>query len=113
MTAVSFFPTSVFAQSGRDTASGLLSMPGIIITITLLLIPVVAVLFLLVVEANALFKNIQHRKDTEEAIRFAAYLKTLSVVQLEALQNDRHHQDYHLNNRELSGPFPQKTPKGC
>lgn len=104
--------TAVFAQSGSTATGDLISMPGIIITITLLIIPVVAALFLLVVKANALFKNIQNRKDTEEATRFARYLKTLNVEQLESLQTDREHQEYHLNNKELSGPFAPEDSKG-
>ncbi|OKL40594.1 cytochrome oxidase subunit I [Pontibacter flavimaris] len=90
----------------------MIGLPGILITITLLIVPVVAALFLLVVKANALFKRIQNRKDTEEATRFADYLKTLNVEQLEALQNDKLHQEYHLNNRELSGPFAPEDSKG-
>ncbi|MHC2993537.1 cytochrome oxidase subunit I [Pontibacter sp. HJ8] len=87
-------------------------MPGILITITLLIIPVVAALFLLVVKANALFRSIQNRKDTEEASRFATYLKSLNVDQLGALQKDREHQVYHLNNQELSGPFSPEDSRG-
>ncbi|WP_051080645.1 cbb3-type cytochrome c oxidase subunit I [Pontibacter roseus] len=112
LTTSSLLPTATFAQSGSTADSGLFSLPGILITITLLIVPVVAAIFLLVVKANALFKNIQNRKDSEEATRFATYLKTLNVEQLEALQNDRHHQDYHLNNQELSGPFSPEDSKG-
>ncbi|WP_345156314.1 cbb3-type cytochrome c oxidase subunit I [Pontibacter saemangeumensis] len=102
--------TAAFAQAGTD--EGLMSLPGILITITLLIIPVVAALLLLVVKANALFKSIKTRKDTEEATRFSEYLKTLNVEQLEALQKDREHQEYHLNNKELSGPFSPQDSKG-
>lgn len=104
--------TTAFAQSGSSAEGDLISLPGILITITLLIIPVVAALFLLVVKANALFRKIQNRKDTEEAARFADYLKTLNVEQLEALQNDRLHQEYHLTNRELTGPFAPEDSKG-
>ncbi|MCP2044448.1 cbb3-type cytochrome c oxidase subunit I [Pontibacter sp. HSC-36F09] len=112
LTTFSLLPAAAFAQSESTGDSGLFSLPGILITITLLIVPVVAAIFLLVVKANALFKNIQNRKDSEEATRFAAYLKTLNVEQLEALQNDRLHQDYHLNNQELSGPFSPEDSKG-
>lgn len=111
-TTFSLLSTASFAQSGSTGGSGLFSLPGILITITLLIIPVVAALFLLAVKANALFRNIQNRKEAEEATRFAAYLKTLNVEQLEALQNDRLHQDYHLNNKELSGPFSPEDTRG-
>ncbi|GGG27808.1 cbb3-type cytochrome c oxidase subunit I [Pontibacter amylolyticus] len=112
LTTSILLPTATFAQSGSAGDSGLFSLPGILITITLLIIPVVAALFLLAVKANALFRNIQNKKDAEEATRFAAYLKTLNVEQLEALQNDRLHQDYHLNNKELSGPFSPEDSRG-
>ncbi|MBF9254149.1 cbb3-type cytochrome c oxidase subunit I [Pontibacter sp. 172403-2] len=87
-------------------------MPGIIITITLLVIPLVAALFLVVVKANALFKNIQARKDTDEATCFAAYLKTLNEEQLEELNKHREHREYHLSGQELSGPFSPEDDKG-
>ncbi|WP_235861386.1 cbb3-type cytochrome c oxidase subunit I [Pontibacter flavimaris] len=112
MAVFSLLTIPLFAQSGSTADSDLIGLPGILITITLLIVPVVAALFLLVVKANALFKRIQNRKDTEEATRFADYLKTLNVEQLEALQNDKLHQEYHLNNRELSGPFAPEDSKG-
>ena len=67
---LSFASTAVFAQEGSAAASeSLITLPGIVITITLLLIPLVAALLLVVVKANALFKSIRSRKDTEEAAR--------------------------------------------
>ncbi|WP_461491773.1 cbb3-type cytochrome c oxidase subunit I [Pontibacter sp. HJ8] len=112
LTTSCLFPSAAYAQSGSTGDGGLFSLPGILITITLLIIPVVAALFLLVVKANALFRSIQNRKDTEEASRFATYLKSLNVDQLGALQKDREHQVYHLNNQELSGPFSPEDSRG-
>ena len=111
--ALSFAPAAVFAQESSAAASeSLITMPGIIITITLLIIPLVAALLLVVVKANSLFKSIKSRKDTEEAKRFSEYLKTLNVEQLDALQKHKEHQDYHLNNRELAGPFSPEDNRG-
>lgn len=107
-----FAATSAFAQTDNVDNESLMSMPGIIITITLLVIPLVAALFLVVVKANSLFKSIQSRKDTDEASRFAAYLKTLNAEQLSALQKHKEHQNYRLSGQELSGPFSPEDAKG-
>ncbi|WP_347158774.1 cbb3-type cytochrome c oxidase subunit I [Pontibacter chitinilyticus] len=108
-----FASSSVFAQTADNvTEQSLMSMPGIIITITLLVVPLVGALFLVVVKANALFKSIQARKDTEEATRFAGYLKTLNEAQLEELQLHREHREYHLSGQELAGPFAPEDNKG-
>lgn len=102
----------VFAQETKTTKENLITLPGILITITLLIIPVIAALFLVVVKANSLYRNIQRRKDTEEATRFAVYLKTLNAPQLAALTRDQHHQQFQLSGQELSGPFSPDDERG-
>jgi len=103
---------NLFAQSASEANASLLSEPGIIITITLLVIPLVAALLLVVVKANNLFKHIQTRKDTDEGTRFAAYLKQLDEEQLLALQKHSKQLDYHLNNQELAGQLAPDDTKG-
>lgn len=106
------FSSTALAQTDAPTKDSLITLPGILITLTLLVIPLVAALFLVAVKANALFKHIQKRKDTEEAARFAAYLKSLNGDQLAALQLHKENQQYHLAGLELSGPFSAEDKRG-
>src|SRR5690606_35915897 len=106
-----FFTSPAFAQTAAKTPA-LLSEAGIIITIVLLLIPVLAGLILMVVKMNRTLAAIRDNKKTEEAKALASYLKTLPEDQAALFLKERKKAlDFKLSNQELSGNLPPKDTK--
>jgi cytochrome c oxidase cbb3-type subunit I len=90
-------PTFLYAQAVNAAGEpGLLSQPGIIITIILILIPLLSAILYMVVKANSLYYYLKSKKETDEANRFAAYLKTLDSTQIQQLQQQKGALDYKL-----------------
>ncbi|GAB3179395.1 cbb3-type cytochrome c oxidase subunit I [Telluribacter humicola] len=113
LTAFCFVATGVTAQTETTpTKEGLMSMPGILITITLLLIPISGALLLLVVKVWALLKHLRTKKHAVEASRYAEYLQTLSEEQLSVLHTHKKNQEYRLKGGELTGPFAPEDTRG-
>jgi cytochrome c oxidase cbb3-type subunit 1 len=106
-------PFSLLAQSSVNSGKPLLSQPGILITIVILLIPVLlGVLFALVKANNAVkqHRNARHKKESEQ---LAAYLQKLDDEKLEeALKQRQHEEEFGLTNTELSGNLIPADQKG-
>lgn len=103
---------SLFAQSGASQ-KGLLSETGIIITITLILIPILAAIGLMIVKLSRMLQRQRKQKDLEEAERLAAYLSTLTAAEVnKVLQVRKKALDFTLTHTELSGQQVPADEKG-
>lgn len=103
--------TNAFAQTNQEPVS-LISQPGIIITILLLLIPLLGALILFVVKVNRVVERVGSKKDLDEAGRFAAYLKTLNAGQIAELEKRRATLNYSVPENELSGTLEPADRRG-
>lgn len=90
MLAVSLAFTPANAQPDAAT-DGLEKMPGIWITVTLLLIPIMAGLLLLTVKITGLLKRINLKKAADETLQYATYIRSLSDEQLHELRRGNGH----------------------
>lgn len=68
----------VYAQT-KTTNTGIFSESGILITITLIMIPILAAIVLMIVKLSGLLRKHRNRQDLEEAALFAGYLSTLTT----------------------------------
>jgi cytochrome c oxidase cbb3-type subunit 1 len=103
---------ALFAQNG-ETGKGLPGDGGIIITITLILIPILLAIVLLIVKLRHSVKKQLIRQQQEEADQFAEYLAGLPPDEaLVALEKRKQALDYRLTNSELSGQLQAEDKKG-
>lgn len=103
---------SVFAQI-KGTNAGLFSEGGILITITLILIPILAAIVLMIVKLSNMLRKQRNRQELEEAAQFADYLATLTADEaIEALEKRKAALDYNLTHHELSGQHEPVDKKG-
>lgn len=102
------------AQAAPGTESGsLLSEGGIIITIVLVLIPILAALTILIVKIRNAMNQQRNRLRREEAEKLAAYLQSLPDEEVDTVLRKRKAAlDYSLTHRELSGNEPAEDSKG-
>ena len=105
----------LFAQDANSTsaAKSLFSQPGIIITLTLILIPLFALVIILVLRANAsLIKYREHEK-LKRAKKLAGYIEEIDITgQEEDLVKRKAALDYQLQQNELSGNIAPNDDKG-
>lgn len=93
--------------------AGLLSEGGIIITIILIMIPILAAIILMIVKLSGMVKKQVRNLDRKEAEAFAVYLASLSDEEaLQALKERKAALDFQLSNNELSGKLPPIDDKG-
>ena len=104
---------TLFAQESNTPNSNLFAEGGILITITLLAIPIIAALILMVLKINRISRNYEDKKREKEAAAFAAYLQSLPEEEVvAALEKRKASLDYRLNNTELSGENAPIDSKG-
>jgi cytochrome c oxidase cbb3-type subunit I len=93
--------------------AGLLSEGGIIITIILIMIPILAAIILMIVKLSGMVKKQVRNLDRKEAEAFAVYLASLSDEEaMQALKERKAALDFQLSNNELSGKLPPVDDKG-
>ena len=103
---------SAFAQT-KGTTAGIFSEGGILITITLIMIPILAAIVLMIVKLSNMLRKHRNRQDLEEAAQFADYLATLSEEEAtETLAKRKTALDYNLTHHELSGQQEPVDKKG-
>lgn len=91
-----------FAQS--PTTKPLITEPGIIITIILISLPILAGIILLIIKLSNLRKKKINKDNLTEAEAFANYLQTLSPEETNLVLSKRKVSlDYQVTNDELSG----------
>ncbi len=102
------------AQAAPGAESGsLLSEGGIIITIVLVLIPILAALTILIVKIRNAMNQQRNRLRREEAEKLAAYLQSLPDEEVDTVLRKRKAAlDYSLTHRELSGNEQAEDSKG-
>lgn len=102
----------LLAQTGA-TKTNLFSETGIIITITLILVPILAGIGIMIVKLSAMLRRQRNREVLDEAEQLAAYLATLTDEQaLAELAKRKEALDYHLSDTELSGQQIPADNKG-
>ena len=103
---------SAFAQVNSLGAS-LISEGGIIITLFLILIPILAVIVILIVKINAALRNYQVKKNLNEAEYLSDYLRYADLEEIQkALLERKKALDYSLSNQELAGVETAEDSKG-
>ncbi len=97
----------LFAQASGMKA-GLFGEGGIIITITLVMIPILAAIVLMIVKLSNMLRKHRNRQALQEADKFAEYLSALTDEEATAaLAQRKRALDFKLGNNELSGEqFP-------
>lgn len=110
---VCFSAAPLSGAMAQGTSSSLLGETGILITIFLLLIPILAGIILLIVKAINLFYQYKNKQNLEEAEKLAEYLRSLSPEETEAaLKKRKAALDYQLTHHELSGNQQAEDDKG-
>lgn len=104
--------TNLFAQT-PDAGTGILANPGIIITITLVLIPLLIAVYLVSVKLNNMVKRIRGSKIRSEAKQLAKSLQDMSNEEIgNELLRRKQALEFKLSNTELAGEIPVDDKKG-
>ncbi|MCF2501321.1 cbb3-type cytochrome c oxidase subunit I [Dyadobacter chenhuakuii] len=113
LTILSLVSLPSFAQSSQPTADSLMSQGGILITIVLIAIPVLAGAIFLFFKITNTLNRYRNQQRVEEAGRVAAYLDGIEVEVLAAtLQQRKDALDFALSHNELSGGLAANDHKG-
>jgi len=100
-------------NTAAPNANSLLSETGVLITIALLLIPVLAAIILLIVKVTSALNHTKNRQNLEEAEKLAAYLRSLPEEEVNTgLKRRKAALDFRLSHQELSGSQPAEDEKG-
>lgn len=105
--------SSAYAQTQTQQApTSLLGETGVIITLILLFIPILAGVIILIIKLVNAIKQYKNSASREEAEKLAAYLKTMPDDEAEQLIKKKKALDYRLQNNELSGNVAAEDDKG-
>ncbi len=108
-----FSANNLVAQSTTETRETLLTQPGIIITIVLLLIPVMLGVILTLIKANNAIRKYSNQSKLKEAAKFAEHLKSVDNHEVEEeLEKRQRVLNYSLTHHELSGEEKAEDTKG-
>ncbi|MFN0082162.1 MAG: hypothetical protein ACKVOM_06550 [Ferruginibacter sp.] len=110
--AILFFNASnIFAQTASN--KNLMSQPGIIITIVILLIPILLAAIFALTKANNAVRNYANTNKRKEAEEFAEYLTKMHdhSIEEELIKKDSL-PDYKLTHSELAGTEKAEDTKG-
>jgi cytochrome c oxidase cbb3-type subunit 1 len=103
---------TLFAQTPQAN-NNVLTNPGVLITITLILIPLLIIVYLIAAKVNNMLKRIRSNKIKSQAKRFAKSLEDISDNGLSAeLARRKRALEFKLDNTELSGEIPADDKKG-
>ena len=104
---------SAFSQDGAPRSSSLLTQPGIIILLILILVPVLAAILFMAVRVSRMVGNYRRRQTNREAADFDEYLDSLSGQEAEAaLARRQQALGYQLRPNALSGDAPAQDNTG-
>jgi len=111
--ALLFLPAALHAEDANASTFALLSQPGIIITIVLLVVPILlGILYAFSQTKNAII-NYNNSKKIKESSEFVEHLKHLNNPALaQELANRKQALDYELSNTELSTNTEANDTKG-
>lgn len=109
----SMYNQSLFAQTAEKGRSFPFSDTGVIITIILILLPILAGIILMIVKVKSILRKRDNKRNIEEAETLANYLKSLPDDEIEDVLIKRKAElDYTLSNIELSGNLEAEDSKG-
>ena len=80
------FPFHLFSQSSENNDPEIFTRPGVIITIFLLFIPILAAVVLVILKTDWVVRSMKNLRAQNEADRFAKFLKNLNSDQIAELQ---------------------------
>ncbi|MCE7063616.1 cbb3-type cytochrome c oxidase subunit I, partial [Dyadobacter sp. CY343] len=110
---LSLLDSPSLAQSSQPAAGSLLSQGGILITIVLISIPVLAGVIFLFFKITHTLNRYRNQQRLAEAARVAAYLDGIEGKDLAlTLQRRKDALDFALSHNELSGILPANDHKG-
>lgn len=107
--------STLFAQNNNGPAvtDSLFKQPGIIISLTLIMIPLIVLIVILVLRANASLVKFREQEKFRRAKKFAAYLEGLNIKDREEeLQKRKAALDFQLEQNQLSGNTRPEDSKG-
>jgi cytochrome c oxidase cbb3-type subunit 1 len=112
--------TTVMCLSGNEawsqssnSSNSLLGEGGIIITLILILIPIIAGIFFMIVKIRRVLQHYQNKENQEEGEKLAEYLNQNDDKDLEnALLKRKEALDYSLSHTELAGQLAAEDKKG-
>ncbi|MCO5948614.1 cbb3-type cytochrome c oxidase subunit I [Mucilaginibacter flavidus] len=104
--------TPLFAQ-GAETNSGIWTNPGVLITITLILLPLLVAVYLVAVKVNHIATRIKNSKTRNDASQLAQSLQKLNLEEMsDDLAKRKQAIEFELNNSELAGEILPADKKG-
>jgi len=107
-----FYHLSLFAQT-PNASEGVWTNPGVIITITLVLIPLLVAVYLVAVKVNNVAKGIREARIRREAKQVARSLNDLSDGELgEELTKRKQALGFKLSDTELTGESAPEDKRG-
>lgn len=107
-----FLSSELFAQ-GADAQRSVFSEGGIIITLALIFIPLLAIILIMIVKVGRISRKFKARKNFEEAEKISNYLKTLPEEEMaEALRQRKEALEYEVSPVALSGELPPEDKRG-
>lgn len=107
-----FTSNIVFSQTAAKNES-IFSQPGVLISITLLFIPIIVGLYIMVLRLGKFADKALEKQDVEEAKRFANYLVDLEEDEIDAvLEKRKQAEAFKLLNDELGSAIQAHDIKG-
>ncbi len=109
---LTFAGSDLFAQAS-DTNKNIWTNPGILITITLILIPLLIAVYLVTAKVSYMVRKIRNSKIRSEAKNLAISLQELSPEEIgDQLRRRRQALAFELSNTELAGENTPEDKKG-
>lgn len=105
----------LFAQdtAGGSSSKSLFSQPGIIITLILVMIPLVTLVIILALRANASLLRFRENEKLKKANKLAGYIKEIDISEAEGeLLKRKAALDFQLQENKLSGSIAPNDDKG-
>lgn len=104
--------SEIAAQGGKKT-SLIFNEPGIIITLVLIFIPILAGMIIMVIKVKNILRKNKDKLDIQEAVHFAHYLASLDDAEADlALLKRKQALEFKLSHTELAGGMPANDTKG-
>lgn len=112
-TALSLLPQEGLRAQGKDQPISLLGETGILITITLLLIPIFFAITFIIIKIVGALNQSKNQHNLEEAERLADHLRFMPDSAINThLKTRKAALDYQLSHHELSGDRPADDHRG-
>jgi cytochrome c oxidase cbb3-type subunit 1 len=107
-----FSAPNLFAQSVQEDKN-VWSNPGVLITVTLILIPLVIAVYLAALKVGNMVKRLRGRQIKKDAQQLARSINELSMEELsDELLKRKQALEFKLSNTELAGEIPPEDTRG-